>query len=218
MAYSDKKCACCGLSFTPTASVVVFCSWQCRFISLMPNDLHGSECWDWPLSFNKKTGYGQFMVKARPMRLENSHRLSYQIFNGPLEHGEVVRHQCDNRKCFNPAHLLKGSIAQNNQDMIEKKRHCHGVRHYRAKLNNEKVIAIRSNGGKPRDLAVKYQVSISVIRDVLSGRTWKLAGPPPPPYRLYETHTPLPGAAVRWRRPFAASSHHPSEASRLFPT
>lgn len=39
----------------------------------------------------------------------------------------VVRHSCDNRKCINPEHLIAGTVSDNIQDMIERKRHANYV-------------------------------------------------------------------------------------------
>lgn len=51
-----------------------------------------------------------------------AHRVSYVIFNGDLEEGDVVMHTCDNPHCVNPKHLVKGTLADNNRDRANKGR------------------------------------------------------------------------------------------------
>jgi hypothetical protein len=173
MVYSDKNCQKCGTAFSPTSSVVRFCCWQCRFKSLAPTEMIDEACWEWPLSTNKQTGYGQFMVSARPMRLETAHRLSFELFKSPLLPGEVVRHDCDNRSCFNPAHLQKGTHAENHEDMVSRARHHHGETHRGAKLKEVDVLEIRLLGGSTSALARKYGVTRRTIYQVLHRESWK---------------------------------------------
>lgn len=173
MVYSDKKCPQCSKVFTPTASVMQFCSWQCRFQAMTPAATGDEACWEWPLSRNKQTGYGQFMVSARPMILETAHRLSFELNKEPILPGEVVRHDCDNRGCFNPAHLQKGTHSQNHEDMVSRGRHHHGETHHNAKLTESDVVEIRASKENFSKLAKKFGVSRSSIAQVVERRSWK---------------------------------------------
>lgn len=179
MIYHDRPCAYCTSEFTPISSRMKFCSWECRFKSLVPQDADPAKCWEWPMSRNKATGYGQFMVSTKPMQLETAHRLSYSLYKGPLLDGEVVRHSCDNRGCFNPAHLEQGSQEENHQDMCTKKRHCYGESRKNAKLDEEKVGLIRRSSKSSQALAKDFGVSSWTIQAVRSGKTWKLAAGAP---------------------------------------
>ena len=51
------------------------------------------------------------------------HRLVYQLVNDEDITGLVVRHTCDNPKCINPDHLLKGTPTDNMRDRDERDRH-----------------------------------------------------------------------------------------------
>ena len=51
------------------------------------------------------------------------HRVAWEAHNAePIPEGMVVMHSCDNRECFNPAHLSVGTQQENIHDCIEKDR------------------------------------------------------------------------------------------------
>ena len=74
-----------------------------------------SGCWLWtgPIS---NSGYGSWGGRL-------VHRLSYEIFNGPIAQKKVVRHKCDVKLCANPNHLVIGLQLDNVNDHIERAGH-----------------------------------------------------------------------------------------------
>lgn len=78
----------------------------------------------------KADGYGLLSASHDLPRPTLAHRWAYERFVGPIPDGLVVRHTCDNRLCSNPSHLLVGTLSQNMQDMVDRKRHPrHQVTH-----------------------------------------------------------------------------------------
>lgn len=65
-------------------------------------------------------GYGRVKVHNTDTRV---HRAFFEIWYGTtLETSDVLLHECDNPKCFNPFHLRKGTQAENIADMDAKGR------------------------------------------------------------------------------------------------
>lgn len=66
-------------------------------------------CWVWTRRVNRK-GYGSFsyMGKERPV-----HRVSYELFVGPIPEGLQLDHLCRVRACVNPAHLEPVTCREN---------------------------------------------------------------------------------------------------------
>jgi len=73
-----------------------------------------TKCWEWKLSINPQTGYGQIGIKPY-----TAHRLAYSLWVGDAD-GLTVRHACHNRICCNPAHLRGGSVRDNYLDSLPK--------------------------------------------------------------------------------------------------
>lgn len=80
------------------------------------------ECWPW-IGEKHSTGHGIFSEWSGNRRTLKfyAHRLSLLIAGEDIE-GRVVRHDCDNRPCVNPAHLRTGTQAANMQDAIDRGR------------------------------------------------------------------------------------------------
>lgn len=81
-------------------------------------------------------------------------------------------HSCDNRLCVEESHLSEGTRVDNMQDAARKDRTLHGVRNPQAKLDPDKVKAIRASPGRQADLAKRYGVSRSQIGRVKQRKDW----------------------------------------------
>lgn len=71
-------------------------------------------CWLWTGSLNGR-GYGQ-LFSQRGAPPHKAHRLSYELFRGPIPQGALVMHSCDVRCCVNPDHLDAGTQKKNLRD------------------------------------------------------------------------------------------------------
>ena len=81
----------------------------------------GDDCWEW--RGDKRGYYGQIGVHGKTIK---THRLSWELANGPIPGGMNVLHHCDNPRCVNPHHLFLGTHGDNACDREKKHRGNHG--------------------------------------------------------------------------------------------
>lgn len=126
-------------------------------------------------------GYGRIRHAGR--KTYPAHRLAFELFNGAIPKGMVVRHTCDNRACINLDHLELGTQQQNVQDMFDRQRanRAAGEKHGRAKLTQQQVDEIRrryiprhaTHGAAA--MGREFKIGSPAIFAILTGRNWRVA-------------------------------------------
>lgn len=99
-------------------------------------------CWSWTGPVYPK-GYGQCWKLGE----QYAHRVSYKIAFGEIPKGLFVLHKCDNPNCVRPSHLFLGTHQDNVKDMVNKKRHQFGEKHW-SKLKPERRAFGDRNGSR----------------------------------------------------------------------
>ena len=152
-------------------------------LARIPEDPNG--CWEW-LGGKRGNGYGAISIMTNgKKRSYPAHRITYQIFCGPIPSGMLVCHNCpgkDNRACINPKHLWLGTYSQNIRDAIKKgtfnyTSRTRGSRHQDAKLTEQQVIEIRAKHAigqfNRHQLAKEYGVKPCSISNIIARRKWR---------------------------------------------
>lgn len=133
-------------------------------------------CWLWTAGMFS-TGYGAISNRG-------AHRVSYEIFVGPVPEGMSVLHRCDIRRCVNPAHLFTGTQADNMRDMVEKGRSLSGDRHNsrtnpasraRGERNGAHTHPERFARGERVHTAILTEADVRTIRAMVSAGQTKAA-------------------------------------------
>lgn len=138
-------------------------------------------CWEW-IASKDPHGYGQIRTGGPgggPLR--QAHRVSYELHNGPIPAGLLVRHTCDNPGCVNPDHLRLGTQADNVQDMIDRGRARggppRGERNASSKLTEAQVVDIRNRYATGEvlqiELTKEFGVSQATISEIVRRRIWR---------------------------------------------
>lgn len=134
-------------------------------------------CWEWN-GAKRWNGYGKFSHYKKTIL---AHRFSYEFYFGPIEEGFFVLHKCDNRGCVNPEHLFIGTQKDNMIDMVSKDRHakvkikcsCELNPKSKLKINDiDEIIAKYKNGLSSRKIASEYNVSKTMILNIVNGKNW----------------------------------------------
>lgn len=129
------------------------------------------ECWEWQ-ALKDKHGYGKFKLNDKMVK---AHRFAWELVNGPIPEGMVIRHNCDNPGCVNSTHLEIGTQADNVKDMVNRGRQSRpkGTLNSMVKKTESDIIAIRSAIGTQTAIAKKYGISQRQVSNIKNRKQWK---------------------------------------------
>ena len=129
------------------------------------------DCWIWTAS--RVGGYGRMWL-AENVRIL-AHRLSWLIHNGTIPVGKRVLHKCDNPPCVRPDHLFLGTMKDNIQDALRKKRMAFGERVGSARLADSDVVEIHRlhrDGKSGYAIAKHFSIDRGKIYKILKRKMW----------------------------------------------
>lgn len=130
-------------------------------------------CWLWQRHRDRQ-GYGMLWWNKTMTR---THRVAWEIANGPIPAGLSICHRCDTPACVRLSHLFIATHRANMADMHAKGRAntARGERQHSAKLTADAVRAIRAQYPKKtlHELAVEFGVSHAAVHYVVVGQTWR---------------------------------------------
>lgn len=139
-----------------------------RLINMAETGLH-TVCW--PVKHGRnKDGYGVLKVDGKNVR---AHRMMFSLY-WPDVVAPVVRHNCHNPACINPAHLRAGTPLDNAIDRMLANRggDLRGTNNGRAKLTDEAVREIRGSTLSGAELGKKYGISKVMACRIKRGLAW----------------------------------------------
>ena len=129
------------------------------------------ECWEWQ-GCRDGAGYGRFGLGTRRQGVIAAHRY---VIGCEANDGVVAMHSCDNPPCVNPAHLRRGSKADNAADMAAKGRGRGGS----DRLTDAQVLEIRqikaAGDCTQSEIARRFGISPGHVTMILKGQRRALA-------------------------------------------
>lgn len=131
-----------------------------------------SGCWEF-IGGISGSGYGVISVGYKTYA--STHVLAYELENGLVPKGMIVRHTCNNKICCNPQHLIIGTHQDNKDDEIRAGTHVKGSRQGHAKLIESDIPVIRkllSDGFNFGEIGRLYDVTGEAIRRIKIGANW----------------------------------------------
>jgi hypothetical protein len=183
-----RTCQVCGKEFRVFPSIIergfgIFCSRFCyqkyprpvdhtkvavRFWKKVDRSAGPDACWPW-LSAITRGGYGLFTISTGNQIY--AHRMAYQLTKGPIPDLLLATHECDNRVCCNPSHIIPGTARKNALDFMKRNQHLR-----RKHFLPVQVIDIRYSGETVTFLSEKYGCVPSTIYRIRSLQTYSFVG------------------------------------------
>lgn len=147
-----------------------------RFFAKVRKDKSG--CWLFE-ACRDRLGYGAFRLRGKIIR---SHRVAWELHNGPIPSAAHVLHKCDVRNCVNPEHLYIGTHADNMRDRRDRGRDrlpkpIKGEKHHKAVLTERIVREMRllrsRDGLYYRQIAAIFNVNFGTAYAAINRASWR---------------------------------------------
>lgn len=105
-------------------------------------------CWEWTGGI-RPNGYGQFSAGRKEDGTASAHRVSYELFVGPIPPRLELDHLCRVRHCVNPKHLEPVTARENTRRSMSP----HGINARKTHCKNNHLFddgntRIRPNGAR----------------------------------------------------------------------
>lgn len=133
------------------------------------------ECWLYTGGSIDHDGYGRIEHMRKWMRV---HRAAYIELVESVPITLNILHECDQRTCWRPEHLYKGTQRDNLRDRVSRNPNSWAKGQYasNSKLTEEQVLEIRHVYATTRigmgKLANRYSVGLATISDIIHRKTW----------------------------------------------
>lgn len=90
---------------------------------LLKKTIKTNNCWFW-IGAKASNGYGQMQASGR---VQQAHRVSYQLFIGEIPTGLTLDHICMKKDCVNPKHLRPMTMVENSRigNRFTARKACH---------------------------------------------------------------------------------------------
>jgi hypothetical protein len=93
-----------------------------RILARCTIDENGCWCWEGPDSGSGRGGnYGRFSFEGTTASV---HRVVYTLCYGPIPNKKQIDHNCNNRSCCNPEHLVRMTHKRNQKLRDKRRRKC----------------------------------------------------------------------------------------------
>jgi len=149
---------------------------------IIPLDLN--DCWIWN-GWTDRDGYGKFgFIDDNGIRqMYNTHRFSYECYNGQIPEELLVCHDCDNPPCINPNHLFCGTQNDNIQDKVQKGRSIVNVGednpmcyHTSNEIQNILDDIVSGKYTSVNMICNDFDINNQTVHEILRGEAWNHIG------------------------------------------
>ncbi len=126
-------------------------------------------CRIWKNIVGKTKYYGEVNYLGKKWLV---HRLSWKLHYGDIPEGQIVRHKCKSKLCYNIEHLELGTQKENILDQIRDGTMRRGENHPSAKLSEETVRGILHSKKSCKLIADENNISKSTVSHIRKGDCW----------------------------------------------